>query len=733
MKTIGTAELSDFNNLINWFENLTIEEAEAIYEKLDKMLPRGYNADCDENTICNNARAMYNVSSWASYPPERTKEYKWPVQRSDIVKKLRQYETFATDLMQPVNVGWWAENEFAYLFFGNPKQGIVIPTPEKYIVLQPLKDYSEVTPAEVRAMLNAQETSGARLVPTDHESMLTKASLGQTLETERDKFAQLEQQAKDIKEAKTEALAKMKAEIDKKVAELETIKKSMMAELDAKKKEMEEKLETLQNQIFLLDSQIYSICCYAGEVVQFGQIRKGKNAPDTEPIVVHQKLRFLDEDLGRIASLYEINWGHIDLFEHFLKHHPLALETFAPNERCITLVRMSRTGKTYGRNDLFPYSNILKQYEYYHGKTVGIIIRNGESLYLGWTDEERIDIADDLIVTSSIDLGHIEMPEFTFESERERFIKEQKANRKKIVNGIVSRVFIYSVLQGIVDRTQILPLPEGVKLNRQSEYVLYAVADHWLADNQFGSFNDIIEKCNNKVNKGDMVLTVQQLRPEQRHRYNAYDKDTWENPRGRGDRNRTRDCEADDCTIYPVNLVEYDEPVKMVTYEYPGSSGQKYTSTTNADRAKNLVEGTVITGEYERIDRHVFISVLKEYSMSGTARSNFELYESEYVNLTYMNSVWLSWVVNNKKLGDWRVGGESVDYAYAIRYLNTAMDFIRKREAAEKDIIDDMDLSICKDPKWPLKLTEWKLENEVRAITLHQAKRFARYYQNNMN
>ena len=35
-------------------------------------------------------------------------------------------------------------------------------------------------------------------------------------------------------------------------------------------------------------------------------IRKGKNAPNTEPIVIYQKLRFLDEDLGRIASLYEL-------------------------------------------------------------------------------------------------------------------------------------------------------------------------------------------------------------------------------------------------------------------------------------------------------------------------------------------------------------------------------------------------------------------------------------------
>ena len=42
---------------------------------------------------------------------------------------------------------------------------------------------------------------------------------------------------------------------------------------------------------------------------------------------------------------------------------------------------------------------MLDRYDYYHGKTVGIIIRNGENLYLGWTDENRVHISDDLILT----------------------------------------------------------------------------------------------------------------------------------------------------------------------------------------------------------------------------------------------------------------------------------------------------------------------------------------------
>ena len=108
------------------------------------------------------------------------------------------------------------------------------------------------------------------------------------------------------------------------------------------------------------------------------------------------------------------------------------------------------------------------------------------------------------------------------------------------------------------------------------------------------------------------------------------------------------------------------------------------------------------------------------------ARANFEVYDKEIINLTYMNSVWLEWVINNKKLGGWSVNGKAVDYAYAIRYLKTAMDFIKAREVEEKALIDAENPEICKDADWPLQLSEWKLEKKVRTITPHQAKRFVK-------
>ena len=74
------------------------------------------------------------------------------------------------------------------------------------------------------------------------------------------------------------------------------------------------------------------------------------------------------------------------------------------------------------------------------------------------------------------------------------------------------------------------------------------------------------------------------------------------------------------------------------------------------------------------------------------------------------------------------IGGKAVDYAYAIRYLKVAMDHIRRREELEKSLIEEIDPNICKDSDWPLKLTQWKLDKNVRAMSSYQAKRFVKAY-----
>lgn len=734
-KNKGNAKIKDLPAFLEWYRGLSIDDAEKVYNDLKKAMDtenipemrNKYFPWQSENVD------MFRVICWASYPPEETKEAKWPKQRAEKADAIERFMRYAIEFEHPLYVGEWVKDLFAFLYMGNPEQGVLIPYPERFLEFVPVVDYSGLTPGKVREALGAPRAGNAKsLVPEEVDAQLTTQALTSQLDAHRSAIAEKEQEIEATKKHQTKELAALQAQIDTLMAELEQKKADALAELDRKKTEMEEKLEQMESQIFILDSQIYAIRCFAGETVHFTRIRSGRRAPDTEPIIVHQKLRFLDEDLGRLASLYEIQWENIGMFEEFLKHSPHALDTFAPNDRCIQLVRLSRTGVQQGRDARYPYDNVMRNFKYYHGGTVGIIIRNGENLYLGWTEEDRVHIEDDLIFSNFVtDIRPAEPREFLFESERKRYKQSQREEHRRILDAVVSRAFVYNILQGVVEHSDMLPLPHGVTLGKQSQYVRYAVADKWLRDTRFGSFTDIIEQGNQRVLAGDMVLTAQTITPERKE--NTWDQ-SWHNSRGRGDRNLTHDCRAEDCTIYPVNLVEYDPPVQMVRYQtpiYDPISGKTRTHSGVIKKAQvgNLSKDSTILEEYERVDRHVFVSLRKEgeYRLySGDARANVELYDGEYINLTYLNSVWLEWVVNTKTLGGWTVHGLPVDYAYAIRYIKTALDHVRKREEQEKAEIDAVDQSVCKDTDWPLKLSEWKLEMRVRKLTPYQAKRFVK-------
>ena len=748
----GYAKFKDPNIFLAWYSTQTAETARNFFKTIMDSLIE-YRSKDFFNNVHESLRKLYDIHGGYICGNE---ELVWEKQKPERMRLVTHFIEMTVEYNQRINVYRWIDGQYALLYLGNRQSFLAVPNPEEYLEYEPEADLSDMTLNEVRAALGAdQAPQNTELVPADAQEHLTTKALKETLNQQKNDIKDLESQMDDIKHAKTKELAALQKKIEEMQRQLEDKKEALMAELNEKMAEMQLIKEKMEMQIYLLDSQIYSIRCYAGEVVRFGQIRRGKNAPDNEPIVIHQKLRFLDEDLGQLASLYEIDWDNIGMFEDFLKYSPVALDTFVPNERCISLVRISRTATFFDRNDINPYSNMLKDYNYYHGRTIGILIRNGENVYLGWTDEERIDIADDLIISQVItDIKPDVSPKFYSKIDEERYLKEQKEQKKRLLDGIISRSFVYSILQGIVDNTSLLPLPKGVTLSKQSEYVIYAVADKWLSDNRFGSFTDIIEQCNATIQQGDMLLTVQRLVPEREYSSTGgYYSRTWDNVRGRGDKNRTHDAVVEDCSLYRANVVEYDDPVShtrfkrlykpngwdlhnnpdaqpfWLEHDMETESYEFTRKDGNVEIPLNKQPDDIVLEVYDFCKRHVYVSAEKtdNWAYSSDARANVEVYPEEIINLTYMNSVWLEWVITNKQLGGWQVGGRQVNYAYAIRYLKTAMDYIRKREEEEKAILDAADPNICKDQNWPLKLSQWKLANHVRKITPYQAKRFTKY------
>lgn len=642
-------------------------------------------------------------------------DYFYKSQLDRQLTELRNAISYAEKYDQPINVYAVYKGIGAWVALGSKEFFLV--EHEGYLRdYTPIKDYSHMSVGEIRLL-----SSGANIstpVPATVPDGLSANLIRQNVDATEQELSDLESQLRDAREERSAELAALKAEVERAMKALKEKKQALMDTLSAKKKELQLQVEAMNDQIFLLESQIYAIRCYAGEVVNFAQLRKGSNAANTEPIVLHQKLRFLDEEMGRLTSIYELDCSELRYFEEFLTASPVALEVFAPNERCVTLVRLSRTGQRFQMSD--KYANMLEEYRLFHGNTVGIVIRNGENVYIGWTDAEQVHVTDDFIMEIDPKAFHVNNDFIGQETEaqREKRLIEERAIARQVASELVSRIFIFNILQGIVDNSDLLPLPEGITISRESDYVKFSMADKWLSDNRFGSFADIIKRCNEpQLRKGDSILTVQFLRPD--NSKSIYKQ--WCNDRGRGEKNRTWDCSVSDCHVYPINMVEYDEPRQRTHYRYKGMR-----FVTNGDGSSLSEDCEIIETKWES-DPHFFVSVQKRESNSGTARANFEIYPDEVINLTYMNSVWLEYAINNRNLGGWIVGGKAVDYAYGIRYLNTALEQVRRREAEEAGLLNEAAPSfISTNPDWPVQLSEWKLATGTRHLSPRSAKRFLR-------
>lgn len=102
-----------------------------------------------------------------------------------------------------------------------------------------------------------------------------------------------------------------------------------------------------------------------------------------------------------------------------------------------------------------------------------------------------------------------------------------------------------------------------------------------------------------------------------------------------------------------------------------------------------------------------------------------EIFQSEYLNLTFLNSVYLKYAIQNKKMGGWKRAGESVEYADSIRYLNAALDYIREREKDEAELLEQY-MDLYND--WQVDLSEWRLAHNYHRLTDTRAQKFAREF-----
>lgn len=617
--------------------------------------------------------------------------------------------------------------------------------PSEFVTVTEYRDYDFLTGQERKRLLEGQQKTAVEnetnIINNDD---ISKNDLEIKQTQTQAKIDSLNQQLKDVQEAKVAGLIEIQAEIDAKMAELESKKEEMMSALNKKKVEMELALEKMKFDIFKLDSEIYAIRCYTGEILELKKIISGKCASLDTPMIFHQKMRYLDEELGKLASLYNVDYSDAQNFEEILKARKDIMEYFAPNERSIMLIRVSRTNKGYHHN----YSgtsnsyNILNAYEKYHGQKVGIIIRDGDNLYIAWTDDERVYFSDDAFFkpgqteATASDLAKLEKGKW--ESEEE-YQKRMQSEKMKELRNQLGRYYVFTLLQGIIDRNIIL-FPEKVNIRTNSKYIVWSYADSWITTNEYGTFGEMIDRCNKSVKAGDMILTMDSIRPERAQGfYGTYVSQAYYNDRGRGEKNRTWDVSAGNNKIYPINLVEHSAKYHYTCWYDDEDEKSEETATWTDEEYKDILnrEWEKYYYIYENIKKvensdnyQFFISLEKNknWETGKSARANFEVYRDEFINLTFMNSVWLTYVLTNHKEGSMYIHGESIDFAYIIPYIKKALEHTREREQQFASWLEKIDKNILKDDKWPVKLSEWMLSEDIHNFSEFRAKQFAKHY-----
>ena len=655
---------------------------------------------------------------------------------SDIAKRC----TKAAQYDVPLTCVYLCEH-FAIVSIGG---GSYMMLPPEVVSVQRYVNYDALTAPQRQAML-----SGSIEASAETDLTVTGTSLAECRSTKLEaesKMAKLKQAMKDVEDAKTANLAGLQAQIDELMAKLTAEKSRALEILEKKKAEMEEMLERMGMQIYQLESEIYLIRCYTGEVIEFHQIRKGQPAPVDTPVVFHQKLKYLDEELGKLASLYSIPWGKHEVFDDLLRYSPVAFENFAPTWRSIMLVQFSRSGYDYhAMSD--GYGSILEDYEIFHGKKICIILRDGENLWLAWTDDEKILIHDDnAFLKPSGPRPMTETEEARFEKDQyesdKDYEKRLKRERLKELKQGVSRYFVYAILQGVLDRGMIR-FPEKVNVQKPTPYIVLSVAENWITDNRYGGLADMIERANSDVAVGDMVLTVQSAHPGGKDGWSGketrYDK--WLNDRGIGSRNRTHDVDAEDRTIYPVNKVNHYAQYRFTLRERnnPQKTYQVERALTEAEFEEYKRGWAEELVRFEKLkdgeSLKVYVSLKKEKNWYTGAQStaNFELYNEDFWNLTYLNSVWLTYVLTNQKTSGIRFGGSTVDFKHVIPYINTALDHVRKREEKFAAWMEKVFPGYSQTPEWPALLSEWMLEKKYHNFSEFRAKQFVKWLKERKN
>lgn len=678
MKIIGKAFFKDYDGFIKyiqteegkeWYDNLWTTEKERNYAHHVIEIAKGiYLINARDNVVNRDYRG-YRINT-TIYDNEMKYEERFH----------KGFDILYID----------KEKGFAVINYGDVHNAGLVPL--QFLEINEFKDYSEFTTTE----MNAIKGESHALMPS---GALSIKGVEEEKEDKEEQIDKIKKEIEDVSACKDGELAELKAQIEAMQEELNKKKDAIIKELQEKKRALNVKVADLNKTVYQLETEIHAIQCFEGETVDFIQLRDGKPADEEVPVTLFQRLRYMDKELAKKMALLDVDFSDHELFEDFLTHSPEAEELFYPTEKCIMAVKACENNvsliKACNKNG--EPINMLECYEKYHGNKTGLIVRDGEKLFIGWIDDEIVTIKKDIFNSDKdTEMNAEDMEEMAkkLELEKEsRIIDAEYHGRytpSEDQKEFISRYLFFNILQGLVKRN-IINLPEGTSLVEENDYVIYSKADNWVkAKPKWGSFDEILQKYHREEKVGDIILTMTSLHDTSYYSdYWSRDKRGFSNDDSYG-YNRARGASAEDRTIYKINKV-------------------------------------AVSNESDK--REVYIAVKRDtYTYNESLTCNFRLYNTEYINITFLNSVFINNILTYEDFGGWNVKGHIIPYTYGASYLWKAKEFLAEREneviATGKKLGADMN----KLPdEWQVAMSDWMLANDVRRMTEHQVKRFLKH------
>ena len=288
------------------------------------------------------------------------------------------------------------------------------------------------------------------------------------------------------------AINNLKAEMEAKITAMYEMQAKMMAELQSK-------IQLYEHELLIMRSDLTAFEYRNGLTVNFMNIHKGANAPVHQPIIIHQKLIYLDEDLPRLTDLYDVDSGSLEVA---IKNSPALLEHICPTNKGITFLKMRNSAGRYELNN-----TVMEFVRDVMPNEVGVLIRNGENTWFTWLDSNDISLSTDSFTSKSSD-------------------------EETSVSLLQSRYYLFNLIMGLIERNEILQL-DHVPTNMFADPgIIWSNADSQIADSTYVELGNIIPILNRYSKADDPIYVLNSF--TDRATYNGHYGGGY-TERGRGD------------------------------------------------------------------------------------------------------------------------------------------------------------------------------------------------------